>query len=231
MLNNLTLVLSQFKEKNYDLEYIRQLKTGKEAEVHLVKMDEDLLALKIYKANQKYSSRFEYINLNTMKDTPTKRAIKNKTRKGKIFTKSLWTYREYSLMKKLNSFGANVPKVYDFTDDAILMEYLGAIDIPAPRLSDVKLTKNQAQKAYSDVISDLKLLTNLGFVHGDLSEYNVLWWNNQAYLIDFPQMLDYKNSFAMEKLQKDIGNIYSFFSKIIDVDFGELFEIQNSFVH
>ncbi len=231
MLNNLSLVLNQFKEKNYNLEYIRQLKTGKEAEVHLVKMDSLLLALKIYKVNQKYSSRFEYLDLNVMKDTPTTRAMRKKTRKGKMFTRSFWTYREYSILKKLNEYNLQVPKVYDFIEDAILMEFLGEESAPALRLVDLNLSKSQLKKAYLDTLEFLRALTKLGYVHGDFSEYNILWWENSAYAIDFPQMLDFKNPFASEKLQKDLDNIYKFFSKFIDIDYKELLEIKDNFMH
>jgi RIO kinase 1 len=208
--------ISELRDSFPDLSYISSLKTGKEADVYIVQSNKKLLALKIYRQNTKFSSRLEYLNMNLLKSR-TKRAITNHTHKGSQMTQGIWTANEYNSMQKLYEDGAYIPKPLAMTNNSILMEYIGDKDSPAPRLVDVKLTQADAYEVFNKVLVNLEIFLRNNLVHGDLSEYNILLWNKNPIIIDFPQMLllgNNQNAFRM--LSKDINNMHSFFSKYLD---------------
>lgn len=198
------------------VEYLTLIKTGKEAEVHLVKVDGEFCALKIYRENQKFSSRQNYLVLNQVADARTARAIKNRSSLGLDAINRIWLNREARILEDLYEAGAFCPELYYVGGNYLLMQYLGAFKEPAPRLIDVRLDANEAQVALTDVCQTVETLLNLGYVHGDLSAYNILWWENHAYVIDFPQVLDLRtNIHAAEKFMKDVNNLYSYFAPLV----------------
>lgn len=160
-----------------------------------------------------------------MDDKRSQRAIKNRSRTGISKLEKIWTNREYKLLEELYEYSTNVPKVFAFTSNTILLEYLGTQLQPAPKLSEVNLNKNELNFCFKEVVQNIELFIDFGFVHGDLSAYNILWWNNQAYIIDFPQTLDIKsNKFAYDRFNKDLRNIEEYFKKGIDNSY-----LQNTF--
>jgi RIO kinase 1 len=199
-----------------DLSLVSSLKTGKEADVYIVQANAELLALKIYRENTKFSSRLEYLNTNLLKSR-TKRAIMNHTQKGSQMTQGIWTSNEFSSMQRLYDGGAFIPRPLAMTNNSILMEYIGDEDSPAPRLADVKLTQKEAYEVFDKILVNLDVFLRNNLVHGDLSEYNILLWNSNPVIIDFPQMLILgNNQNAYKMLTKDITNMYNFFSKYLD---------------
>lgn len=194
-----------------DLEYLREVKSGKEATVHLVKSQGELLALKVYKPHAVNSARGTYMHTGQL-DGRVQRALKKRTERGKKMEKSLWTYTEYNNLNKLYESGASVPEVYGFTSAAILMQFIGDGINPAPRLSETSLTLAQAEHALDVVIENILIFYEAGVIHGDLSAYNILWFNEHPYIIDFPQALNiYHNRNAFPKLMKDLENTTRYF--------------------
>lgn len=121
------------------------------------------------------------------------------------------------MIKELYEYSTNIPKAFAFTNSAILLEYLGTEQFPAPKLNEVNLNRDEVIFCFNEVIQNIELFIEFGFVHGDLSAYNILWWNKQPYIIDFPQTLDIKsNKFAYDRFNKDLKNIENFFNYSID---------------
>ena len=48
-------------------------------------------------------------------------------------------------------------------------------------------------------------------VHGDLSEFNLLYHDGKAYIIDVSQSVEHDHPHALEFLRKDIHNVTEFF--------------------
>jgi RIO kinase 1 len=218
-----------FLSKEYpDIEYIKLLKSGKEAEVHLVSAKDELFALKIYRQFQKYASRGDYLHIHELGGGQVMRAVRNKTRAGKRILADIWVNREYELLRKMYDRGASVPGVEALGQNGFLMEYFGDEDNPAPRLIDVELTSTEAITALSLISQNIWLLLELGYVHGDLSGYNILWWENEPIIIDFPQVLSvFHNSDAPAKLRHDISQINSYFGKYgCEISEAEVAEMQ-----
>lgn len=193
--------------------YIKMIKTGKEAEVHLLQVNKKLLALKIYKENIKYSSRAQYMGIEEIGDKRLRRAAKKKTRTGIEVIKDSWVNREFSTLQKLYDYGALVPKPYMLLNQAILMEYFGNIENPAPRLSEITIPEKDIEETYNIIVDHINLFQHMGFAHGDLSEFNILWYNNLPYIIDFPQVVLTKNTEFKAKFIKDKENIERYFDK------------------
>lgn len=213
MQENLESNIEQISKKLEPIELVRALKSGKEATVYLVKSQSQFYALKIYKENISMATQNDYTLGKHLREKSLRRAVAKKNKVGRELTRKLWTKREFYLLDKFHSLGACVPKVYTHTNDAILMEYLGDPAMPAPRLIDVKLSESDMQRAYLAISSSINVFLDNGVVHGDLSAYNVLWWDRKPYIIDFPQAIDVKRNPNWEvALQRDLKNVATFFN-------------------
>jgi RIO kinase 1 len=124
---------------------------------------------------------------------------------------SIWCQREFKNMKIAQSAGVNCPKPLTFKDNVLIMSFLGDNGIIAKRLIDVK--PDDPNELYKMVLENLRKLVNAGLIHGDLSAYNILLWD-EPYFIDFSHGTTIKNQMALELLKRDIKNINSYFSKL-----------------
>jgi len=97
--------------------------------------------------------------------------------------------------------------------NAVLMEYIGAIDEPAPRLIEVELPQEEAQPLFDCIMRNIELALIHGRIHGDLSAYNVLYWQGAVILIDFAQAVDpYHNSDVFSLFARDIERTCRYFA-------------------
>jgi len=208
MVNNLDSLISEIQQTFGETLYIDIIKTGKEAQVHLLKVNGELRALKVYKTGTKFSSKNEYLQISEIGEKRIERAVKAKSKKGRSFMQSSWVNREYNILEELNQWNTYVPKVYLLLENAILMEYIGDGEKPAPRIADIQLEPEVRKEIYGIIMDHINLFKNLGFVHGDLSVYNILWHNNKPYIIDFPQIIYINsNSNWYSKYKNDLENV------------------------
>ncbi len=206
-------VISKWSKKYPDFEVVKDIKSGKEASVYLVKIKGELCALKVYKEDHLKASNAEYIAGKHFREKSHARAVAKKTKFGKDLIQKLWTKREFYMLKKFNGAGASVPKVFDYTDNAILMEYLGDENSEAPRLKSIKLSLEDLKKVKDEVMESIQIFLDNGVVHGDLSEFNILYWNNKPYIIDFPQAVDVKRNPNWEEVfERDKKNLEKYFN-------------------
>jgi RIO kinase 1 len=204
-------VLTEWRKKYSDFEIIDKLKSGKEADVWSVFIGGELRALKVYVASN-MSTRQAYTEGQWINSPSLRKATKQKTKVGKDLQRRLWTKREYYLLKKLRELGATVPEVFAYTDDAILMQYLGDEASAAPRLIDIALGAESKASAKTEIERNLRVLLENGIVHADLSPYNILWWENKPWIIDLPQAADIRhNPNWKEFYERDVENIRRYF--------------------
>ncbi len=221
---NLDHIIRAYEQKNYHLRHPRKVKTGKEAMVFMVEFGRQTLALKVYIDPQfrSFQNNSAYLEGKYYRKPSERKAVLKRGKFGRKLMHRNWVRREFYLLKKLNSLGANVPKVYDWTPESILMEFIGDEHV-APRLTDVILTKSQAQSAFQHILHDVKLLLQCGVVHGDLSAYNILWWQEKPYIIDLPQAVDIRhNPHKDELLKRDLQNLFNYFAKYFEIDEKEI---------
>jgi len=114
---------------------------------------------------------------------------------------------EYDTLKALDG-KVTVPKVFGLNRHAIAMEFIGD-RFPAPLLKDVKIEKGTKKQ----VFEEYQKAIDAGYVHGDMSEYNVMCWDGKYYLIDWPQSLPTSCDFAKTLEKRDREKLESFFSR------------------
>jgi RIO kinase 1 len=141
------------------------------------------------------------------------RAVKKKSSFGREVSHGSWLMHEYGTMQKLHAAGAAVPKPVASAGNSILMGYYGDDTLAAPLLSEIRLEEDQARAAFDTVLNTVQIMLRFGMVHGDLSPYNVLYWDEQAVVIDFPQVIEVDgNPNARQFLKRDLTRLCDYFA-------------------
>jgi RIO kinase 1 len=222
---NLDSILKNYEKKHFHLVNPRQVKSGKEATVFVVNFGYKLLALKVYtnSKTRSFQNTKDYTENKYFRNPSERKSIYKSSPTAKSTAHQSWIRREHYLLDKLYEKGVNVPKAYSWTDESILMDFIGN-ELVAPRLIDVVLTKVQAKKAFDLILKDIQLMLDFGIVHSDLSAYNILWWKNKAYIIDLPQAIDIRQNPNKDPfLKRDLDNLISYFSKFIDINTKDIY--------
>ena len=193
---------------------------GKEATIYACRAGPDtgvdIAVAKVYRP-QKFRAFAEgsvYHDGQPVADKRRARAIKNKTRQGRLMQHHEWIEREWETVCRVFDAGANVPEPYAHSSDAILMEYLGDADGISPQLRQVRLERGAAERALGSVLRDVETLLRCDRVHGDLSAYNILYHEGRPVLIDFPQAIDTRRSpHGYDLLRRDVENTCRYFAR------------------
>lgn len=219
--------LSSFYGNSQIADVLRLVKGGKEANVYCCEGPPDkgptLLAAKLYRPRmlRHLKNNAVYKEGRQLRDAEGKlilgsreaRAMHKKTRFGKDLDLSAWIEHEFQVQCDLFDAGADVPKPVAHGGNVILMEYLGDEMLPAPTLQEVTLAESEAAPLFERIMHNVQLMLRLNQVHGDLSAYNVLYWQGNVKLIDFPQMVDARtNPNAFELLQRDVERVCDYFA-------------------
>ncbi len=213
-----------FEARRID-ELLSELKSGKEATVYLVEGPEGLMAAKIYADLEVRSFKNDsaYREGRFIGDDRAARAIRSRTRFGLSAQQQMWVRHEYRQLWELHEAGIPVPKpligphASDIHESGrvVLMELIGDRDGPAPRLSDVRLEPDVAEDAFGQSIDIARRLHALGKAHGDLSTFNLLWWQNRVVCIDVPQMVDAdENTSFGQFLRRDAATLCRSFRRL-----------------
>ena len=135
-----------------------------------------------------------------------------------------WTRKEYRNLKKMKKSGVRVPEPYAFSGNVLVMEFLGKSGYRAPLIVEVieELSIEEIQAYFDDIIENYKrMLCEAGLIHADLSEYNIMIWQDKPWIIDVSQAVALGHPNAQEFLERDIVNIFRFFGKFIDITYSE----------
>lgn len=148
------------------------------------------------------------------------RAMHKKTVFGLQVAHTSWLMYEFTTLQQLYDAGIPVPKPLSAGENAILMEYIGDENMPAPTLSEVELDADEAKTLFYEVLRTIETMLQMGFIHGDLSAYNILYWDGDVVLIDFPQVtMSGVNSQAHMILSRDVERVCQYFaSQGVDCD-------------
>ena len=196
---------------------VRQLKSGKEAAVYLVRCGGELRCAKVYKEAEKRSFRQAVVYREGRKDRNSRRAraTAKGTRFGREEQESAWRNAEVDALYRLAAAGVRVPRPYNFLDGVLLMELVQDVDgNAAPRLNDLALTPDVAREYHRMLIMQVVRMLCAGVVHGDLSEYNVLVGGDGPVIIDLPQAVDAAgNNSAQAMLERDVDNLTAYFGR------------------
>lgn len=181
--------------------------SGKEAVVFRATVGEEFegegeyVAVKVYKIETSDFVRMqEYI-----KGDPRFFGVKNVKREI-VYA---WTRKEFRNLQICADAGVPAPAPYLFKNNVLLMQFLGEEGIPDSLLVDVGSTN--PEKDCDALLEYVKKLYGRRFVHGDISEFNVLMHRDVPYLIDVGQGVLLDHPKAEEFLRRDVGNILRYF--------------------
>jgi RIO kinase 1 len=142
------------------------------------------------------------------------RAINKKTGFGVQVQHTSWLMYEYTTLQQLHQAGASVPQPFAASENAILMGYCGDEEMAAPTLSTVQLEREEAGPLFDEALRNIELMLQHEMVHGDLSAYNILYWDGTITLIDFPQVTSlHGNRSAYSILHRDISRTCQYFGQ------------------
>lgn len=226
--------LLQSLESLYDQQLITDVlalvRGGKEASVYCCAAHEStgetVLAAKVYRPRMFRQLRndgmyrqgrdlimADGVRLNGSDDREM-RAIAKNTAFGKAVKHTSWLMHEYTTLTALYRAGAAVPRPWAIGNNTILMEYIGDEQTAAPMLNTIRLKPDKVEPLFNEIVRNIELFLQHGFIHGDLSAYNILYWNGRITLIDFPQVVDIRsNPDAHFILQRDIVRICEYFAQ------------------
>jgi RIO kinase 1 len=196
---------------------VRQLMSGKEAMVFVVRSGDETRCAKVYKEATKRSFRqaVDYTENRTIKNSRAARAMAKGTKFGRQMQEEAWQNAEVDALYRLAAAGVRVPKPFNFHDGVLLMELV--VDEngdAAPRLNDVIFTREQALEHHATLLVEVVRMLCAGVVHGDLSEFNILLAEDGPVIIDLPQAVDAAgNNHASRMLLRDVGNLRAFFGR------------------
>lgn len=211
---------------------VRQLMSGKEAMVYVVRCGDDTRCAKVYKdaTERSFRQAVDYTENRKVKNTRQARAMAKGTRFGRQATEAAWQSAEVDALYRLAAAGVRVPKPHNFCDGVLLMELVtDEHGDAAPRLNDVEFTAEDARLHHATLLTEVVRMLCAGVVHGDLSEFNILLGVTDGrpgpVIIDLPQAVDAAgNNHAGRMLLRDVGNLRGFFGRfapeLLQTDYG-----------
>ncbi|MDO9132423.1 PA4780 family RIO1-like protein kinase [Hydrogenophaga sp.] len=203
---------------------VRQLMSGKEAMVYVVRCGDDTRCAKIYKEanNRSFRQAVDYTENRKVKNSRQARAMAKGTKFGRESQEAAWQSAEVDALYRLAAAGVRVPQPFNFADGVLLMELVTDADgDAAPRLNDVAFTPQQARQHHATLVGEVVRMLCAGVVHGDLSEFNILLAHSGEdgtddfpVIIDLPQAVDAAgNNHAQRMLLRDVANLRDFFGQ------------------
>ena len=207
---------------------VRQLMSGKEAMVYVVRIGDETRCAKIYKEATQRSFRqaVDYTENRKVKNSRSARAMAKGSKFGRQEQEAAWQSAEVDALYRLAAAGVRVPQPYNFHDGVLLMELVVDADgDAAPRLNDVEFSAKDALAHHATLIAEVVRMLCAGVIHGDLSEFKILLAADGPVIIDLPQAVDAAgNNHAQRMLLRDVANLRDFFGKfapeLLRTDYG-----------
>jgi RIO kinase 1 len=221
--------LAQFYEQDLITDVLWMVKSGKEATVYCCAADpstnRELLAAKVYRPRMFRSLKNDvvYRKSRAVRDERGRvvrgdrgwRGASKNTERARAAKVTNWITHEFETQRRLYEAGADVPYPLAQIGNAILMEYVGDKEEAAPLLREVDLPREEAEPLFQAVLRNIELFLDCDRVHGDLSEYNVLYWQGKVTVIDFAQAVDphYNSDEVFSLLVRDVERVCRYFAR------------------
>ncbi|KAL7483622.1 hypothetical protein ACHAW6_009266 [Cyclotella cf. meneghiniana] len=131
----------------------------------------------------------------------------------------VWAEKEMRNYRRIYNAGIPCPAPILLKSHVLVMEFLGENGWPSPRIRDANLSEKRLREAYvQTVVIMRRMFRRCKLVHGDLSEYNLLWHRNEVYVIDVSQSVESDHPSALDFLRKDVSNVNEFFRKMANLN-------------
>ncbi len=203
--DNLTINALEKLSKKYFDELIGPISTGKEANVYLASSGDGWVAVKIYRILARLYKGFDIY----IRNDPRFKGISNNPRQL-IYA---WTKKEFKNLLRARNAGVRVPLAIGFFRNVLVMEFIGVNGVAAPTAKELP-PSNPFE--WRDKLFDYikRLWINKGMVHGDLSAWNILNFNEEPVIIDISQAVLKSHPLSIKLLKRDINNITNWLKKL-----------------
>lgn len=185
------------------------ISTGKEANVyHATRDDGQELAIKVYKTSVLvFKDRDRYVQ----GDYRFRHGYCKHNPRKMVKT---WAEKEMRNLMRLKAAGIRCPTTFLLRLHVLVMDFIGKAGWAAPRLKDADLSEDKLRESYLEIIMIMRTLyQKCKLVHGDLSEYNILYFEGHLYIIDVSQSVDLDHPSALDFLREDCIHVSDFFKK------------------
>jgi RIO kinase 1 len=219
--------LGDFYEHRWITDVLLRLKGGKEASVYLCRsgpaIEAPLVAAKVYRPrslrNLKNDGEYRVgrtdldADGNAIVKDGDLHAMEKRTNYGEELRHQSWIAYEFQTLETLLAAGADVPRPYAMEKNAILMDYIGDFGNAAPTLNSVRLDSEEVKPLFERTVRNIEMLLSNQYIHGDLSAYNILYWDGNITLIDFPQVVrPESNPSAWTIFLRDVTRVCQYFN-------------------
>ncbi len=198
-------------------EVIRQLMSGKEATVYIVRCGSEIRCAKVYKeaAKRSFKKAAQYQEGRKVRNSRRARAMEKGSKFGRKQQEDTWQNAEVDALYRLASADVRVPQAYGCFDGVLLMELITDDEgLVAPRLNDISMSEEQAIEDHAVMMQFVIRMLCAGLIHGDLSEFNVLMDEYGPVIIDLPQAVDAAaNNNAQSMLERDVNNMTTYYGQ------------------
>ena len=200
------------------------VRSGKEASVYCCTAHPatgaDYLAAKVYRPRMFRSLKNDAVyRQSRLQHDREGRVVRNARRfdagnTGRALQVKSWIEYEFETQRLLFEGGADVPRPISQIGNAVLMEYIGDVSDPAPLLKEVRLTRHEARSLFECTMRNIGLFLTCNRIHGDLSEFNILYWQGRISIIDFAQAVDPRqNAAVFSLLLRDVERVCNYFAR------------------
>ncbi len=218
--------LTPLYDQDLITDILHVVKSGKEATVFCCAAHPstalEYLAVKVYRPRMFRSLKndADYRKNRTQRDeqgrvvygSSRQRGVARKTARGRAVRVLSWIEYEFETQTLLYQAGVHVPRPLAQVGNAVLMEYIGTIGDAAPLLQDVKLAVEEAQPLFDFIMQDIELCLANKRIHGDLSAYNILYWQGKVTIIDLAQAVDAYYDEVFPIFARDVERICHYFA-------------------
>ena len=216
------------------------LKTGKEADVHLLERAvpggrSSLLAAKRYRSGEHrmFHRDAGYLEGRRVRRSRETRAMATRTEFGRELLAGQWAMAEFGALSRLwelgrREGGVRVPYPVQLLGTELLLEFIGDADgSAAPRLVQLRPDAGELSSLWTQFVDAVTVLARAGLAHGDLSPYNVLVHRGELVLIDLPQVVDVvANPQGPSFLARDVANVATWFrARGLGLDDGDVADL------
>ncbi len=204
--------INKLQAKGIIVDFVGIISAGKEANVYFAYgEDKTPLGIKIYKIDPQNTKWMK----NYIIGDPRFKKIGNSTHKI-IYT---WCKKEFKNLTQLKRHNILVPNPIICKDNVLIMEYIGENNgTPALRLKEINHFEDPT-KEFKYIIQQIEdMYWNAHLVHGDLSEFNILYYKNKQIIIDVSQAVSIYHINAPVYLRRDIINVSKFFESFLPLN-------------
>ena len=184
---------------------------GKEAVVYKGEGEDGPVAIKIYRPKSAFlfGGMKDYIE-------DDKRFEKLPLSRKDLLLQA-WARKELDNLARIGEAGVPAPAPIAVKKNVLVMSYIGDRERPAPLLKDIDMKRGDEgpdwPSLFNKIKSYIQKMYSSEIVHGDLSEYNLLWWEKELWVIDVGQSVLTSHPMAQDLLKRDVERMVSFFTR------------------